>query len=757
MPLINRLSRKRPEALDPAVHAALVDSLYGPLASLVSGAIGGILCALIIAWLTNSVLMLLCAVAMTVVGAFRIIIMKAYRDAPPSQEPNDILRWERLYGAGAISFSALLGIFCFIAVYWMNEPGVHLLVSAVTLGYSSAISGRNAARPHIVVPQILLATGPLAVALCLHGDPLYFALAFMLLLNFVSIRGIAVAIHKTLFKALDATHENERLIGVVNTAMRNMSHGLCMVDAEDRVAIANDRFSEILGLEGKDEIVGKRLSDVLHSSGQLQAKDVGTVDAWGGRGNAMLTLGNDRIISMSMKAAEDGGRVLVTEDITERRRAEEAIERLAKYDALTGLPNRSSFNAECSAILPRMQANGERGALLSIDLDHFKQVNDTLGHPVGDELLRAVALRLGGLVRQGDVVARFGGDEFVVLLAPVSGPDEALAMADGIIEGLSGTYLIDDQQVIIGATVGIAIAFEDGDGVDALIKNSDLALFRAKGRARGTACLFEAGMDVRAQNRRQIDLDLRAAIEQQAFELYFQPIVDLAGGRTKLCEALIRWNHPSRGLVSPLEFIPIAEETGTIVPLGEWILREACRQAKQWPADIGVAVNLSPVQFRFSGLVDSVRKALAETGLAPSRLELEITESVLMENGDVTRRMIDELRQLGVRLSLDDFGTGYSSLSYLHELPFDKVKIDRQFIKDVHDTESSRAIVQSVGHIARAMGMQVVAEGIEIEAQAKGALAAGCALGQGYLFARPMPAPAAGEYLTKEVAAYEAA
>jgi diguanylate cyclase (GGDEF)-like protein len=378
-------------------------------------------------------------------------------------------------------------------------------------------------------------------------------------------------------------------------------------------------------------------------------------------------------------------------------------------------------------------------AVLCLDLDHFKKINDSLGHPIGDALLSEVASRLSACVGPGDTVARLGGDEFaIVQFCKNCDPTAVPALASRIVEVIAAPYEIEGHHLVIGVSIGISLAPADGNDPDELLKNADLALYRAKADGRGTYRFFEPGMDARAQARRVLELDLRLALQRNEFELHYQPIRDLASQEIAVCEALVRWRHPERGLIAPNHFIPLAEETGLIVNLGDWVLRTACRDAARWTTAC-VAVNLSPVQFRNPGLVANVKAVLAQTGLPAQRLELEITESVLLQNSESTREMLLELRALGVKISLDDFGTGYSSLSYLRSFPFDKIKIDRSFISDVTTGKDSLAIVRAVTGLGKSLGIITTAEGVETDAQLEMLCREGCTQAQGYLVSKPRP------------------
>ena len=437
----------------------------------------------------------------------------------------------------------------------------------------------------------------------------------------------------------------------------------------------------------------------------------------------------------------------VSEDIAERKRAEAQIARLAHYDPLTELPNRLLFQKGLSEALARASRREDLVAVHCLDLDRFKTVNDTLGHPIGDALLKAAAERLRRCVREGDTVARLGGDEFAVVQTGLSDPSDATRLATRIVEALAKPFDLQGHQVVIGASVGVAISPNDGSDSAELLKKADMALYRAKADGRGAFHFFERAMDDQLQARRSLEVDLRVALIQGQFELYYQPLFDLASNRVTGCEALLRWRHPIRGMVSPADFIPLTEEIGLIAPLGEWVLRQACREAFGWPNHVRLAVNLSPAQFRDRRLVATVVSALAESGLPAERLELEITESVLLQDNAANMSILHNLKALGVRISMDDFGTGYSSLSYLRSFPFDKIKIDQTFVRDILDDPDALAIIKAVLDLGASLGITTTAEGVETEAQLEELRRQGCSEIQGYFISRPKPASELAEAL----------
>ena len=458
---------------------------------------------------------------------------------------------------------------------------------------------------------------------------------------------------------------------------------------------------------------------------------------------------NGRSIRIVDQPMRGGGWVATFEDITEWQLAQEQISHMARHDALTNLPNRTLFREQLEQAL-RLVKRSDQLAVLCLDLDHFKEINDSLGHPIGDALLMEVGRRLGECVTDNDTVARLGGDEFaIVQFCKDCDPSAVALLASHIVERISEPYTIAGHQLVIGVSIGISLAPEDGKNPDELLKKADLALYRAKADGRGTYRFFETGMDARAQARRLLELDLRAALQRSEFEVHYQPIRDIAKDKVVAFEALVRWNHPLRGMIPPVNFIPLAEETGLIVPLGDWVLRQACTDAAGWSQDVDIAVNLSPVQFKNPNLVSPVKAALEASGLPAHRLELEITESVLLQNSETTLAVLHELRGFGVRISLDDFGTGYSSLSYLRSFPFDKIKIDRSFVTELATREDSMAIVRAVTGLGKSLGIVTTAEGVETDEQFDLLRREGCTQAQGYLFSKPRPAAEVEDMLSK--------
>jgi len=450
-------------------------------------------------------------------------------------------------------------------------------------------------------------------------------------------------------------------------------------------------------------------------------------------------LRDGRIISVVHQPMAAGGWVALHQDITEQKRAEEKIEYMAHHDALTGLPNRVLLREELNRHLATIK-RGASLAVLCLDLDYFKQVNDTFGHSLGDALLCAVGRRLRDCVRDIDIVARFGGDEFAIVQPDVDQPRSASILAQRLVDALAIPFNIEGHEIVIGISIGIAIAPDDSADADYLLKSADMALYRAKEHGRNGFSFFEARMDAEMQQRRALEIDLRKAITDGEFVLFYQPLMNIENNAICSFEALLRWNHPARGMLLPATFIPLAEETGLIVTLGEWVLRQACMEAAKWPADVKVAINLSPVQFRSKTLVQTVMSAIAAAGIAPNRVELEITEAILLQNIESTIVILHQLRDLGVRICMDDFGAGNSSLNYVRCFPFDKIKIDKSFVQDMESRLDAIAIIQAVIGLCKRLGMTTTAEGVETTEQFELLRSEGCTEVQGYLFSKPQPA-----------------
>jgi diguanylate cyclase (GGDEF)-like protein/PAS domain S-box-containing protein len=535
---------------------------------------------------------------------------------------------------------------------------------------------------------------------------------------------------------------------LLQTVLNNMSQGVLMFDPETRLIFCNKRYIELYGLSQEIVKPGCSLRDLLRHriergsfSGDPDEYTARLAEgiAEGKTFNNIVNLPDGRAVSVVNKPVADGGWLATHEDVTERQRSEERIAHMARHDALTDLPNRVLLLEQLNHEIKRVK-RGECLAVLCLDLDQFKSVNDALGHHIGDELLKLVGERLRGCTRELDIVARMGGDEFAIIMTQMDQAADAATLSKRIRDSVIKPYQVEGHQIVTDISIGISVAPMDAVESDELLRNADMALYDAKADGRGTFRFFEPEMNTRMKVRRELEMDMRKALASEQFQLYYQPLVVLETNEVNGFEALLRWNHPARGLVSPVDFIPIAEETGLIVPLGEWVLKAACAEAVNWPEHIKVAVNLSPAQLNSRNLVSMVTAALHESGMPPRKLQLEITETVLLQNTFTTLATLHELRKMGVQIALDDFGTGYSSLSYLRSFPFDKIKIDRSFIQDLSNGAEPLAIVNAVAGLAKCLNMTSTAEGVETQQQLEVLQAIGCTEMQGYLFSHARPA-----------------
>jgi diguanylate cyclase (GGDEF)-like protein len=749
MQLTNHPTETDPEISPSSTRAASIDSLFEAPGPLFAGIVFVAIAAAITALKTEQNLTWACVALVIMAGALRGFDLQRFLPRKSMLTAEEAAQWQKRYQIGALIQAAAIGIWCSVTLLSSDDAVVHMICLSVTTGIVAGGAARAYGRPSLYHLQTVLMFGPAVIALGLRGTPYYIAMSAVSAAFILAIMQLSANLHRIFMRAVVAREREAALAGQFDTALNNMPHGLCMFRADGQLAVMNHRFSEIMELPDDFVERGLSASDIVDAcvqagsisaaSGKIilseiedsQARDVITTDPDPACG---------RSLSWTFQPMASGGAVVLLEDITERRNAEARITHLARFDELTGLPNRVNFRDEIERLLAVPHAAEQLSALLFVDLDQFKQVNDTLGHPCGDQLLCAVADRLRAMLRPEDFVARFGGDEFVVFQQNIKSTDDAAGLARRIVDHLSERYKIDNHLVEIGASIGIAVTSPEGVSADTLLKNADMALYRAKADGRGTFCFFREEMAQTVEARRILELDLRKALANEEFELFYQPLVNLKSGRISTCEALLRWNHPVRGTVSPIDIIPVAEDMGLIVDLGRWILRKACMECMQWPEAVSVAVNFSPQQFHQRDVMNEIRYALEVSGLPANRLEIEITESSLLRNTQMTHDVLSQLHALGVRISLDDFGTGYSSLSYLHNFPMQKVKIDRSFLEGI-DTDRPLTLLRGVARLSADLGMSVVVEGIETNEQLELINADGTVSeAQGYLFSRPVPA-----------------
>lgn len=740
------IAKSAPDDLKDEIYADLVETLFGTPGSFLAGICAGLLVPLV-AWLTAGEYVYLDLIAiMLVLSAYRIHVLIAHTRTPVEVRRAGARMWEIRYAIGGVSFMTAVGVTA--AILFIRHNGEMVAYYGVVLmaGCAGALAGRNAGRPHIVHWQVIGTCAPLAISCLFIFNAWYWGLTFIIILGIVSVESTTKFLHANRESALrngrDANLQRKRF----KSALNSMSHGLCMGNADKALTVVNHRLFEFFGLPADEmpqklETLARQIADKARMSADDRRAFVEQWDSHAAlpKTSVFSRQIGDRIFDFRCEPADNGAFVTVVEDVTEQRRTVREIERIAHFDALTDLPNRFQFQQRLERDLRYIRKRGLRLALLSIDLDQFKEVNDSLGHTIGDRLLRAVADRLRECVRSVDMVARFGGDEFCVLLNPADHMPPAEALARRIIEAISQPYVIEGHTILIGASIGLCLAPRDATSAESLLKCGDLAMYHSKATGRRRALWFEPAMEDALLKKRQIERDLREALKSDSLAIHYQPIVDARDSSISTCEALVRWRHPAKGFIPPSAFIPIAEETGMIVELGEWVLRQACRDALIWPPSVRVAVNFSPKQFQQPNMVSLVRETLADVGLDPDRLEIEITESTLMQDTEDAAAKIGSLRELGVRLSLDDFGAGFSSLGYLNRFPVSKVKLDRSFINELGQSTKTHAIIGAVAMLTQQLEVDLVAEGVETQEQLALLRSKDVHLAQGFLFSAPKP------------------
>ncbi len=714
------------DSLPDELYISFVDGLLIDAKSVFLSALAVTVIEIVGAISAGSLLLAGLSASQLIVAAGRLYFMNLHAQHLPSRTVEIARREERRFAIGAISSLTALSLWTLVA-FWVTPVGFPcLLGTTMTIAYAFGMQTRSFAIYRGVAANLIAAYAPLSIGLIVAGGwyPVGIVVGFIPLILFMI--GSSGRARANLLAVLAARAQSALLATRLDLALNNMSHGLMMVDANGRLTVTNRQIQSLFRLSDADVGPGASLRAAVRKL--VRTKIVAREEierVWTALTRAShvvdvvapLETLDDRAIEITVHRMDSEGAVVVVQDVTERRNAARAIDRMARIDSVTELPNRRCFEEELAATLRAHLDERDSANVLFLDLDDFKQVNDSLGHARGDQLLIEIAHRLQAIVRPGDLVARWGGDEFAILQRPVGGSEQTAELAETILREIRRPVFIDGYEVIVGASIGSASAPKDGATPEAILSNADMALYAAKGEGRGNWRAFEKSMDAKIQIRRLIELDLRAAVANDAIEVYFQPIVKVETGKIGGFEALARWNHPVRGRVSPGEFIPIVEELGLMDEFGASVLRRACLACAAWPGDVCVSVNLSPVQFRNSQVLETVRDALAMAKLPAERLDLEITESTLLDDRGSTRETLDALRRLGVRISLDDFGTGYSSLSYVLAFPLDRIKIDRSFTIGMGLQERASILVESVAQMCGKLGMSVLVEGVETDLQ----------------------------------------
>jgi diguanylate cyclase (GGDEF)-like protein/PAS domain S-box-containing protein len=741
---ISGLDHKMPDAQ----YIGFVDSLLVDIRALILSIIAVTSAGIVTAIAANSVSLWICTFVMLLVGLVRLRFMTLHAQNIPSANMDIARDRETSFIIGAVAYMGLLAIWTFVA-FWVTDDGfTRFLTASTTLVYAFGMWTRSFAIDKGTNAHIIVAFVPLSAAMIVAGGWYPTVILVGFIPTFLFMKASSTRMKENFLAEVAARHQVAMLATRLDTALNNMSHGLCMVDSEGKLSLTNNQILRIFGLSEKEAHIGADMRAILRNlvrNGVLARSEFKRLwkalfrDAGDDFIVPLETL-DRRSLEVQVHRMKGEGSVVVIQDITERRTAETAIYRMVWFDPVTALPNRRRFEKELSKALLLPLREKENGAILFLDLDDFKQVNDSLGHARGDKLLSAVGDRLRLTVETADVVARWGGDEFAILLTPRADMRESASVAERIITEINRPFQIDGYEIIVGASVGVARIHRDGLTLETLLSNADLALYAAKGEGRNRWRCYERQLGLNAQNRRTLEIDLRTAIANETIEVHYQPINNAATREIIGCEALVRWNHPTRGRISPAEFIPIAEELGLMDELGRTILLRACEDCASWPERIFVAVNLSPLQVRGGRVANAIKEALELSGLSPHRLEVEITESTILHDLPSTRQTLRLIRAMGVRISLDDFGTGFSSLSYLHTFPLDKIKIDRSFTMAIGSDQRASIVIASVAGMCKMLGMSVLVEGVETELQMQFVDGLGSVTEvQGFLFSPAVP------------------
>jgi len=740
-------------------YVSIIRSVYGDRRAMLAGSVASALTAALTAYRSQSIPLYLIAVAFVIIGLVRYLNMRAFwRTAIDRDDAEAAELWENRAVASGTALALVYGLWCLFAMLLVNDPFAELASVSLSIAVMVGICARNFGLDRLVALQMLGVIVPMSVGLFLHGDVHHPVLAALLLVMLVSFRKLAGDIRSLLLSAVHGRVEATRLAGELDMAMTTLEHGLCMLDEHGVISVANERAVRLFGELGMPDPLGRPMSTVLGTlgnSGVLPRTAVDRLlDIIGKRsaGKVVLCPSAGHYYEVTVSSRHEST-VLLIEDISERIAAEERINFMARNDTLTALPNRTYFGELATEDMEARRYAGAEPRLVSlmiIDIDDFKHVNDTFGHIIGDELLMQVSQRLRKALPAEAVLARLGGDEFVIYRGAVGNIEQAQADADAILKAFTAPFKLEGLTLSVTVSLGLATSSVATEILDDLMTKADLALYSAKGDGKARSQLFHTQMDIDYHYRQRLKNDLRDAVQGGALSLAFQPLLDIATRKVVTCEALARWNHPELGPIPPSTFIPLAEEMGLISDITAWVIGHAAQQCSQWPGDVGVAVNISARDFRGIDLGALVDQALASSGLVPARLEIEVTETAVIEERDSAHRVLSDLAAKGIAIALDDFGTGYSSLSYLNALPFTKLKIDRSFVADIGSNPRSLRLLANVARLGRDLDLTVIAEGVETEEQLETMLAhTQIQQVQGYFFSRPLPERDIGELIRR--------
>ena len=752
------------KSLPPVDYVSMIRSLYAEPRIMMLGALASALGAGLAGVEARNWPMLVIAGAFVLVGIARNIDMVAFAKIHMADDDVETARrWEWRATVGAAAIGVLYGIWSFYSFVFVNTPFSEMSSLAVSVSVLVGVAGRNFAIDRLMTTQVLLIGVPLAAGMLLDGTFHTAMLSIVLFAYFASIRKVSANIRALLIRAVHGRLDASRLAEELDTALETMHHGLCMLDGDGLIAVVNDHAEVVFDGFVPGAWKGRSFAALIAAASsrgsipQRSADQLMQIVDGHRNGKVILKLANSQFSEVTV-SSRMGKVVLLFEDITERIRAEERINFMAHYDALTGLPNRGYFSEQADADLVRRrtEAGNDMVMLMIVDIDDFKHVNDTTGHLVGDRLLVESAERLSRALGPHSLVARLGGDEFIVYRSGGVGDDEIAADPASVLAAFKAPFSIMGESLSVDVSIGLVGSREPGDDLDTLMTKADLALYKAKGNGKGQAQLFHDDMDTAYRYRQRLKAELKLAVANDALTLAFQPLIDLKTRRVVACEALARWTHPTLGSIPPSLFIPIAEETGLISDISRWVLKSATRECMNWPDDISVSINISARDFRNDDVEEMVLSALRSSGLPPERLEIEVTETALIEERDAATTILSSLGKKRIGIALDDFGTGYSSLSYLQALPFTKLKIDRSFVMDITTNPRSLKLLSNVAQLGKDINLTVTAEGVETDEQLA-LISAHTAVDQiqGYLFGVPLSARDISE-LIKRVAAQAA-
>ncbi|MCP8882828.1 EAL domain-containing protein [Devosia sp. XJ19-1] len=734
------------KVLPPVDYVSMIRSLYADRRSMLLGAFGSAVAAVVAALESESPILAVVAAVFVLVGSIRYLDMRAFDKITLADEDVETAQyWEMRATIGAAAIALLYGTWCMISFWIVDDAFAELTAACVSVSVLVGPAQRNFAIDRLMTTQVLLIAGPLVAGLLLVGNIYYALLTLLLLPFFISLRTIAGNSRKILLRAVHGRIEAAALANQLDAALDTLEHGLLMLDRFGVIEVVNSRALDAFGRSNPDAWLGQpfaKLCGELVQSGHMSSEALDQLNALidaGSTGKMLLISASNNYYEVTV-SSRDNKVVLLLENISDRVAAEERINYMARYDALTELPNRGYFAEQVAeALVERASDPQGHAALFVIDVDDFKHINDTMGHMTGDRLLVAMGKRLRETLGQHAICARLGGDEFVAFYPYLTGPDEARDNANRLLGAMASGFDIPGRHITVSISVGAVAANEHPSDLEELMIKADLALYEAKSAGKGQVVFFHDRMDTEYQQRQQLKADLRKAIDEGELSLVYQPLINPRENRIVGCEALARWTHPTLGPISPADFIPIAEETGMISDLTRYVLNLATHDCMTWPKNIMVAVNISARDFRSRQVETMVMDALSKSGLPPSRLEIEVTETTVIDEQEAAEATLHTLQAMGIGIALDDFGTGYSSLSYLRSMPFTKLKIDRSFVADIETDSHALRLLANVAQLGQDLALKITVEGVETEGQlALITEKTNVDLVQGFLYGRPL-------------------